>query len=548
MTQQMGGDRRERTRSGPTPAKRLAGAVLVVDDDSLMRQLMIDALLAAGLPTIEAGSGVDALRLLAEHRVSAVVVDLHLPDMSGIDLTRRLRDMDGKQLVPVLFHSADDSADTRLAALGAGATDFMVKPLPLDEMAARVQAQLRLSSCWHATVAASERRTRTVASLAALAADAPPHDMARVICERISLAHGGRGVAVFALVNRLGSPALISFCGSSPRLRSEAATGMLLIEPDRAWIHHEQGSHADRADGTWWACAPLWRGASLVGVLALESDDRKPSSAQRQQILMAAAMDYASTVALQLGPAITESRRTRRHREIVETVMEGAFFRPVYQPVIDLRLDQVVGYEALTRTDDGRPILDLLADADLSGMRADVELTLLAAALQEAGPSRKDIWLSINLSPSVLVRHRDRLAELVEVSDHPIVIELTENEPIDDYPRVRQALAGLGQRVKLSVDDTGAGYASMRHVVDLRPHFLKLDRSWVVGVSDDQIRQAFIAGMVAFCEHTGTDLIAEGIETREELNVLRSLGVGFGQGYLLGRPAPMDSFSSAEAS
>jgi EAL domain-containing protein (putative c-di-GMP-specific phosphodiesterase class I) len=93
--------------------------------------------------------------------------------------------------------------------------------------------------------------------------------------------------------------------------------------------------------------------------------------------------------------------------------------------------------------------------------------------------------------------------------------------------------------VRLSVDDAGAGFASLRHVVDLHPHFLKLDRSWVAGIDHDHARQALVAGLVGFAAQTGTEMIAEGIETFEEKHILERIGVRYGQGYLLGRPEPL---------
>jgi EAL domain-containing protein (putative c-di-GMP-specific phosphodiesterase class I) len=126
---------------------------------------------------------------------------------------------------------------------------------------------------------------------------------------------------------------------------------------------------------------------------------------------------------------------------------------------------------------------------------------------------------------------------LMEKSTLPLVVELTEHSRIDDYDAVRTALAQLGATVRLSVDDAGAGFASLRHVVDLRPDFLKLDRSWVTGIEHDESRQALVAGLVGFSNRTGTAMIAEGIETIEEHVMLEQMNVDFGQGYLLGRPS-----------
>jgi EAL domain-containing protein (putative c-di-GMP-specific phosphodiesterase class I) len=105
-----------------------------------------------------------------------------------------------------------------------------------------------------------------------------------------------------------------------------------------------------------------------------------------------------------------------------------------------------------------------------------------------------------------------------------------------NYPAFRAAMATLGPKVELAVDDAGAGFASLRHILELRPAFVKLDRSLVAGLESDYARHAMIAGLRHFARATGFRLIAEGIETDRDLAVLRALDIGLGQGYLLGRP------------
>src|SRR6185369_14188681 len=111
-----------------------------------------------------------------------------------------------------------------------------------------------------------------------------------------------------------------------------------------------------------------------------------------------------------------------------------------------------------------------------------------------------------------------------------------EHVAISDYVVLRRSLIGLGTRVRLAVDDAGAGFASFRHILELAPDFVKLDMGLVRDIDSDPARQALAAGMVFFAAERNLLLIAEGIETREELQTLRHLGVQLGQGYLLGRP------------
>jgi EAL domain-containing protein (putative c-di-GMP-specific phosphodiesterase class I) len=104
----------------------------------------------------------------------------------------------------------------------------------------------------------------------------------------------------------------------------------------------------------------------------------------------------------------------------------------------------------------------------------------------------------------------------------------------------------LGPDVRLAVDDAGAGVANFHHLVELRPEFVKIDVSLVRGVDTDLSRQAVVAGILHFAAAAHCQVIAEGIETEAELAMVTELGVTLGQGYLLGRPAPAESWRHTE--
>jgi EAL domain-containing protein (putative c-di-GMP-specific phosphodiesterase class I) len=198
---------------------------------------------------------------------------------------------------------------------------------------------------------------------------------------------------------------------------------------------------------------------------------------------------------------------------------------------------QPVGYEALTRFADGTPPDRMIADAHAVGLGLDLEVACLRAALEAADVLPEDAWLSLNVSPNVIL-HPNELPGLLAGRSRRFVIEVTEHAEIGDYAAVRRAIAGLGPTVSLAVDDAGAGFASLRHIVELAPRFLKLDISLVRHVDRDLTRQAMVAGLTQFASRAGSQVIAEGIEDAAELEMLRDLGVPLGQGYLLGRPEP----------
>jgi EAL domain-containing protein (putative c-di-GMP-specific phosphodiesterase class I) len=162
----------------------------------------------------------------------------------------------------------------------------------------------------------------------------------------------------------------------------------------------------------------------------------------------------------------------------------------------------------------------------------------MIAALGAEPSLPRTAWLSLNVSPP-LVLTPGVLEDTLQSVDRPLVLELTEHDRVEDYHALRRAIERLGENVRLSVDDAGSGFASLRHVLALEPAFVKLDHTWVSGIHRDPARRALVAGLTHFAQQTGCVLIAEGIETQPELEVLQELAVDLGQGFLFGRPVPI---------
>lgn len=235
-----------------------------------------------------------------------------------------------------------------------------------------------------------------------------------------------------------------------------------------------------------------------------------------------------------LGTAENEQLRDR-----IFGVIASEGFEPVYQPIVDLADRSIVAYEALTRFEDGeRPDLRF-AEAALVGLGAELEIATLAAALRSSSGLPGHIALHLNVSPALL--GHPLLARLLGTAERRIVVELTEHDRIDDYDEVVLGLGRLGGDVRLAIDDAGAGFASMNHILALQPDEVKLDRLWVCGVDHDVARSALVSGMVSFADATETTLIAEGVETEAEAERLVDLGLRYAQGFHLGRPASVSS-------
>jgi EAL domain-containing protein (putative c-di-GMP-specific phosphodiesterase class I) len=282
------------------------------------------------------------------------------------------------------------------------------------------------------------------------------------------------------------------------------------------------------------AFAPILAEDEIVGLIGIATMDERQA---RHLVADLPSVSEAATVGSAiLAPALLE----RRHRRsaslrLAKTIGSGAF-HAVFQPIVDLRTGQTVGFEGLTRFDSGDAPDRIFSEAADVGLGAELEAATLAAALRDAGALPAGAWLSINVSPTFLAQFT-RLSELLAVRTRPIVLEITEHEMIDDYAPLHAAMARLGADVRLAVDDAGAGVANFRHLVELRPDLVKIDASLIRGANADLSRQALIVGLVHFADVSGAQVLAEGLETDAEQETVQRLGVNLGQGFLLGQPA-----------
>jgi len=226
-----------------------------------------------------------------------------------------------------------------------------------------------------------------------------------------------------------------------------------------------------------------------------------------------------------------------RDREAVEAVVEGGNFHLVYQPIVHLDTGEIAGVEALTRFDDGAPTEHRFRTCEELGLAAPLDMAIVERALAEftrlpAG------YLALNLSASTI---SDRALQTLLLADgiphRRLVIEITEHARIPDYEQAASVIESLRARgVRLAVDDAGAGWASFRHILSLRPDIIKMDRSLTRGVDVDPARRALAMALAIFAGEVGATVVAEGVETDGELRALRLAGIHRGQGFILAPP------------
>jgi PAS domain S-box-containing protein len=387
-------------------------------------------------------------------------------------------------------------------------------------------------------------------TIRSLQASGSPEDMALAMCRQIVGLRGlvaatifsfeldGRAMALSFVLSGQPDPPLRRLPLARSHYLAQRATEGPWIEP---WVSRPGhpynellvglGSHLS-------AFAPVRNEGRVIGILVVDGSPSVGEAAMADAL--PAVVEFASLASALIGRQVAD--RTERgggHARIAGIIKRRAF-RSVFQPILNLQKHVIVGYEALTRFDDAVAPDVHFAEADRVGLGLELETVTLESAIDAGRALPANAFLNLNSSPSLILQG-EALAQVLRGSTRGIVLEVTEHAVIEDYPAFHAAVRALGPRIRLAVDDAGSGYASLRHVVELRPAFVKVDRSLVVGLDADPSRQAMIAGLKHFAVASGCRLIAEGIETAAELAALRTLGIRFGQGFFIGPPAAAEA-------
>ncbi|MFM2079001.1 MAG: hypothetical protein RJA49_2891 [Actinomycetota bacterium] len=279
------------------------------------------------------------------------------------------------------------------------------------------------------------------------------------------------------------------------------------------------------------AHAPMrWEG-EVIGVLSVAT--KAVDAGQWMPLRLGVLTEVASFAAMLLGPQAAQHGRREAQRAEIADIIEHERFHVIFEPVVHLPTGIPVGFEALTRFDDGQRPDTRFAVAHGVGLGTELEAACAAVALREAVQLPADVWVSVNFSPTSIVE--GRAAAVVRSSIRRVIIEITEHNAIENYAAVRWGIEQCGD-VLVAVDDAGAGFASLRHILELQPDIIKLDLALVRDIDVDPARQALAAGLRHFAVLTGTTLVAEGVETEAEAAAIQELGVELAQGYLFDAP------------
>jgi EAL domain-containing protein (putative c-di-GMP-specific phosphodiesterase class I)/DNA-binding response OmpR family regulator len=247
-----------------------------------------------------------------------------------------------------------------------------------------------------------------------------------------------------------------------------------------------------------------------------------------------------------------EWEQTSKIANLKATISEGAVYME-YHPIIITRNEQIYGYEALARgakreLRSPEVLFEVAAEANLLW---ELGRLLRTRAIEGISKTiRDDQFLFLNVDPhdfdDPLFREIDPAALGIENLNH-IVLEITERTAIKDYPRFQEYLADFRERgFRFAVDDAGSGYAGLGSIANLAPDYIKLDISLISNIDTNFLKQNLVETMVTFAENQGAQVIAEGVERREEFETIRDLGVHLTQGFLFHRPQPAEAIGAPD--
>ncbi|MGX9963689.1 sensor domain-containing phosphodiesterase [Roseomonas sp. F4] len=250
---------------------------------------------------------------------------------------------------------------------------------------------------------------------------------------------------------------------------------------------------------------------------------------------------FAELAAKEIARELAEAETRATQLTEVEAVIRDGMFTFRFQPILAIQPFQVVGFEALSRfaTEPYRSPDLWFATAHAVGLGEALECAMLRQAAKAVNRLPYPTFVAVNASPATILG--GRLPEIFAgLPLDRLVVEVSEHAQVEDAGALRVALAPLRKAgLRLAVDDVGAGYAGLRHILQLRPDLIKLDMALTRDVDRDPAKRALAAALCHFARETGCQIVAEGIETEAEFMTLEALGVSQGQGYLLGRPGDL---------
>jgi diguanylate cyclase (GGDEF)-like protein len=547
---------------------RAGATLLLIDDDEMNRDALSRRLERAGYEVITANGGERGLELLHAHRIDAVLLDIMMPGMSGIETLRRIRDVRPLSELPVIMVTAKDASDDVVEALDLGANDYVTKPVNFATALARIRAQV------------ATRRADPLTGLAnrVLFMDRLDRLVAR------NRTHSHRDFAVFFLdVDRfkiindslghvVGDELLLSL---ARRLENALRVDDVVVRSNREHTLARLGGDEFTIllDGINTAAEAQAIASRLLEAAAhpfqLQGREVFTSvsigivmSAPRYQLAgeMVRDADTAMYQAKALGKARCEvfnesmlaaaERRLQLESEL-RRGLERKEFRVHYQPIVELRTGTLTGFEALLRWQHPERGLispgEFIPTAEETGLIVPIGNWALGEACRQMRAwdaefgSAAPMIINVNLSAKQCM-HPDLLSDVSRILKETglppsrLKLEITETVLLEHSDEVRDVLDALrAMGVQLGLDDFGMGYSSLSYLQKYPFQTLKIDRSFVSRM-EDPANAEIVRAIIALAAGLAMNVTAEGVETPEQLAGLQELSCQSGQGFYFAKP------------
>ena len=532
--------------------------ILLADDNRVNRLVIRSTFKSYDYEFIEAVNGVEAVRLAEEKKPDLILMDLMMPEMDGLEATRRLKEDPETARIPILMLTALNESEDRIQAFDAGAMAFVSKPFDRLELLAHVRSYLSFSLINKKYILSTANPTSGLPNRAAFRealADAEAEPW-------LLLLKMDDLEAVTRLYGEIASADMERSFGEFLRSVTEEALptarlyhlnpgifGFLLEveEADRVRSLERATSIVDRLSGH----------ESTIEGVPHRHDYTAVVAVGKERILERAELALEKAAVSKGGIAFADDLVPIAHKEFADNLFWLARIReavdedqiiPHFQPIAETATGRVAKYEALARiqTTDGSISSpgQFMRVAKNSRYYPDITRTIIEKSL--AVFRRRPEDLSVNLSVLDIEHEETRTLILETLEQDPdlarrLTLEIVEQEGIQHFSAIKEFVDQVRKHgASLAIDDFGSGYSNFKTVVDLNIDYLKVDGSIIQRVCDDPVVSNLLEVIKSFAESAGLRLIAEFVDSQEILDYLSSRGIEFVQGYHIGKPIPLE--------